>query len=66
VLRTTNLKLVDGGAHVFTRARIEATGEVADPVLVGALQRGLADLKALAAAERGVSPLPEHRPPQSD
>jgi NAD(P)H-dependent FMN reductase len=46
VLRTMNLPLVDGGAHQFTRARLDAAGEVADPTLLAALSRGLADLAA--------------------
>jgi NAD(P)H-dependent FMN reductase len=46
VLRTMSLPLVDGGAHVFTRARLDAQGEVADPALLATLSRGLADLAA--------------------
>jgi chromate reductase, NAD(P)H dehydrogenase (quinone) len=46
VLRTMNLPLVDGGAHQFTRARLDAAGDVADPALLAALSRGLADLAA--------------------
>lgn len=46
VLRTMNLKLVDGGAHVFTRARLDASGEVADPELRAVIARGVAALTA--------------------
>src|SRR5262245_33324766 len=46
VLRTMNLPLVDGGAHVFSRARLDARGEISDPTLLAALSRGLADLAA--------------------
>jgi chromate reductase len=53
VLRTMNLRLVDGGAHVFSRARLDPYGEVADPALLAALATGLAELVALAAAGRG-------------
>jgi hypothetical protein len=44
-----NLKLVDGGAHVFTRARLDANGEVADPEMRAVIARGV---NALAAAAR--------------
>jgi NAD(P)H-dependent FMN reductase len=47
VLRTMSLPLVDGGAHVFARARLDAHGEVADPAMLETLSRALA---ALAAA----------------
>jgi chromate reductase len=46
VLRTMSLPLVDGGAHVFTRARLDAEGEVSDPALLAALRRGLTELAA--------------------
>ena len=52
VLRTMNLRLVDGGAHVFSRAKLDPHGEVADPALLAALAAGLAELVALAAAGR--------------
>jgi len=44
VLRTMNLKLVDGGAHVFSRAKLDAHGEVVDDALLAALRDGLARL----------------------
>src|SRR3954462_7692782 len=53
VLRTMNLRLVDGGAHVFSRAKLDPHGEVSDPALLAALAPGLAELVALAAAGRG-------------
>jgi chromate reductase len=46
VLRTMNLPLVDGGAHVFTRARLDAQGEVSDAALLAAIARGLTELAA--------------------
>lgn len=52
VLRTMNLRLVDGGAHVFSRAKLDPQGEVANPALLAALGTGLAALVALAAAGR--------------
>jgi NAD(P)H-dependent FMN reductase len=52
VLRTMNLRLVDGGAHVFSRARLDLHGEVADAALLAALGAGLARLVALAIAGR--------------
>ncbi len=52
VLRTMNLRLVDGGAHVFSRARLDPQGEARDPALLAALGTGLAALVALAAAGR--------------
>jgi NAD(P)H-dependent FMN reductase len=52
VLRTMNLRLVDAGAHVFSRARLDPHGEVSDPALLAALGTALAELVALAAAGR--------------
>jgi NAD(P)H-dependent FMN reductase len=49
VLRTMNLRLVDGGAHVFSRARLDPDGNVADEALLAALGRGLARLVELVA-----------------
>jgi NAD(P)H-dependent FMN reductase len=53
VLRTMNLRLIDAGAHVFSRARLDPHGEARDPALLAALATGLAELVALAAAGRG-------------
>ena len=44
VLRTMSMKLVDGGAHVFSRAKLDAHGEVVDDALLAALRDGLARL----------------------
>ncbi len=46
VLRTMNLRLVDGGAHVFTRARLDPHGEVSDPAMLAAISGALAALAA--------------------
>lgn len=51
VLRTMSMKLVDGGAHVFSRAKLDADGEVGDAALLAALQGGVT---ALIAAARSV------------
>ena len=42
VLRTMGFRLVDAGAHVFTRAALDATGETADPEVLAAVERALA------------------------
>ena len=52
VLRTMNLPLVDGGAHVFTRARLDAGGEVSDPELLLVLTAGMSALAMLVARLR--------------
>lgn len=52
VLRTMNLRLIDAGAHVFSRARLDPQGEVSDPALLAALGTALAEIVALAAAGR--------------
>ena len=59
VLRTMmGAHLVDGGAHVFSRAKVDASGDVTSPELLEALRSGLARLAGevaeaaeLAAAE---------------
>jgi NAD(P)H-dependent FMN reductase len=48
VLRTMSMKLVDGGAHVFSRSKLDAAGEVVDPALLAALRAGLVELAAVA------------------
>ncbi len=50
VLRTMSMNLVDGGAHVFSRAKLGADGEVADPILLAALRDGLARLSQRAGS----------------
>jgi chromate reductase, NAD(P)H dehydrogenase (quinone) len=44
VLRTMSMRVVDGGAHVFSRAKLDAGGNVTDPALLAALRAGLAQL----------------------
>jgi NAD(P)H-dependent FMN reductase len=57
VLRTMmGAHLVDGGAHVFSRSKLDASGEVVTPAILDALRSGFARLaeecakKAAAAA----------------
>lgn len=52
VLRTMSMRLVDGGAHVFSRAKLGPDGEVSDDALLAAMHRGLARLVELAATTR--------------
>ena len=46
VLRTMNLNLVDGGAHVFARARLDVSGEVSDPAMLAKLEEAVSRLLA--------------------
>ncbi len=46
VLTTMSMHVVDGGAHVFSRNKLDATGEVADPALRAAIRDGVARLSA--------------------
>jgi chromate reductase len=45
VLRTMSMRLVDGGAHVFSRAKLDPSGEVADAAMLQALRDGVAGLR---------------------
>ncbi len=49
VLRTMSMRLVDGGAHVFSRAKLDADGNVADEALLAALRASVAQLAALTS-----------------
>lgn len=52
VLRTMMGKhLVDGGAHVFSRAKLDERGAVAAPELLAALREGMARLAAEVASK---------------
>lgn len=44
VLRTMSMQVIDGGAHVFSRANLDAEGRVTTPELVEAFRGGLASL----------------------
>jgi NAD(P)H-dependent FMN reductase len=50
VLRTMGLPVIDGGAHVFSRARLDAAGEVADPALLAHLAAAVAAVVAAVRA----------------
>ncbi|MBK9035358.1 MAG: NAD(P)H-dependent oxidoreductase [Myxococcales bacterium] len=50
VLRTMSLPLIDGGAHVFSRARLDDAGEVADPAMLAHLGTAVAALLAAVAS----------------
>jgi chromate reductase len=49
VLRTMSFSIVDAGAHVFSRAQLDATGAVTSPELIAALSDGLSRLAAACA-----------------
>jgi NAD(P)H-dependent FMN reductase len=49
VLRTMNMRVIDGGGHVFSRAKLDASGAVTAPELLAALSRGFAQLAELCA-----------------
>jgi NAD(P)H-dependent FMN reductase len=70
VLRTMSMRLVDGGAHVFSRAKLDSDGNVADEAVLAALRTGLAGLAELAVHEREpdrkpivLAPIGRDRPP---
>jgi len=44
VLRTMSMRLVDGGAHVFSRATLGPDGEVSDDALLSTVRRGMVQL----------------------
>ena len=41
VLRTMSMQVIDGGAHVFSRAKLDAHGEVADEAMLAAIGEAL-------------------------
>src|SRR5256885_11581232 len=50
VLRTMSMQVVDGGAHVFSRAKLGPDGEVIAPELIAVLTTGFAQLAEASAA----------------
>jgi len=52
VLRTMSMHVVDGGGHVFSRAKLDADGAITAPELIAALSRGFAQLAEAFAAPR--------------
>ena len=55
VLRTMSMQVIDGGAHVFSRAKIDAEGRIAAPELLAALESGFVQLAEACAARVAVS-----------
>jgi NAD(P)H-dependent FMN reductase len=50
VLRTMSMRVIDGGAHVFSRAKLDASGGITSPELLAALATGFAQLAAICPA----------------
>lgn len=46
VLRTMSMRLVDGGAHVFSRSKLDSHAEVVDAAMLEAVRDGVARLAA--------------------
>jgi NAD(P)H-dependent FMN reductase len=46
VLRTMSMRVVDGGAHVFSRAKLGAAGEVGDATVLAAIRAAVDRLRA--------------------
>jgi len=46
VLRTMSMRVLDGGAHVFSRAKLDAHGEITDEGMLGAIREGVARLRS--------------------
>jgi hypothetical protein len=40
-----SMRVIDGGAHVFSRAKLDTQGEVTDEAMLGAIRAGLATLQ---------------------
>lgn len=56
VLRTMSMRVVDGGAHVYSRAKLDPNGEVADAVMLATLGRAI---EALYGECARITPPPE-------
>jgi NAD(P)H-dependent FMN reductase len=54
VLRTMSTQVIDGGAHVFSRAKIDANGDILAPAVLAALAAGFAQLAEACAARYAV------------
>jgi len=50
VLRTMSMRVIDGGAHVFSRAKLDASGGITAGELLAALATGFAQLAELCPA----------------
>jgi NAD(P)H-dependent FMN reductase len=53
VLRTMSMQVIDGGAHVFSRAKLDAAGAITAPELLAALSDGFARLAQACATIAG-------------
>ena len=51
VLRTMSMRVVDGGAHVFSKAKLDDAGAVADAAIIAHLRTALGQLAAAVAAK---------------
>lgn len=47
VLRTMSMRVIDGGAHVFSRAKLDVNGAITSPELLAALMKGFVQLAKL-------------------
>lgn len=52
VLATMSWPLVDAGAHVFSRAKLDAAGEVSDPEMLAHIRQAISALRAAVRAAR--------------
>jgi NAD(P)H-dependent FMN reductase len=52
VLRTMSLPIVDAGAHVFSRSKLDAEGEVSDPELLERIRKAIEALHDAVVAAR--------------
>ena len=53
VLRTMSMQVIDGGAHVFSRGKLDADGRITTPELLAAVTTGFAQLAELCGQGGG-------------
>jgi len=51
VLRTMRMRVIDGGAHMFSRAKLDVNGGITSPELLAALTKGFAQLAQACAVD---------------
>jgi chromate reductase, NAD(P)H dehydrogenase (quinone) len=57
VLRTMSMRVIDGGAHMFSRAKLDVNGGITSPELLAALTKGFIQLaQACALTDDHVDP----------
>ncbi len=61
VLSTMSMWVLDGGAHPFSRAKVDANGGITSPDLLAALAKGFAQLAEACATRRAASDQPATR-----